>query len=280
MAASVPEQEMTMPLAYNIADGMPGETLGSPLVNDLTAVEVFSMIADATGGTFLFIPEVNYGGAIGEQFYESHIVNILNGMLTAGIVSVNPSSGPAGSTQSITITGSNTNFTDATALVFSGLDIPIIDKNVLSSTSIDATIQISNGATLGLRDLVAASPSETAVGVGVFRVNASTSNPTILSISPPSASQGTSLDVTIMGSNTNFTDVSSVFLGSGITITGVSAIDSERIVASIEIADDAVVGLSLLSVRFLLAHLLVIMVFKMAMRKVWIVVVTAPILAK
>jgi len=233
--------EESIPISYNEQN----EVLNAAsllAINDLTAIEAFSTIASETGGIFLFVPQVNDGTFIGEQFFENSVVNIINGTLTLAIIATQPPSGPAGGTLAVQIIGSNTNFDNTTTLAFGGSGVNILNTNVLSPTVIQAVINIDTGASLGLRDVSAITGVETATGLGVFQITNGSVLPTVIGVSPPSATQGTSIDLTIFGSNTNFTNVSEVFLGSGITVTAINAVDANTLIATIDISDDASVG--------------------------------------
>src|SRR5205814_2278953 len=133
--------------------------------------------------------------------------NVLNALLTGvpgggpTIASFTPTSGPAGTT--VTISG--TNFTGATAVSFNGTSAASFTVN--SATTIQATVPA--GATSG--PLRVTTPGGTGTSASNFTVSAS--GPTITSFAPTSGPVGA--NVTING--TDFTGVT------GVSFNGTSA---------------------------------------------------------
>jgi hypothetical protein len=131
-----------------------------------------------------------------------------NFTVTPAISSLNPTSGPVGT--SVTITG--TTFTGATAVSFNGTAAAF---TVVNSTSI--TTSVPAGATTG--NVTVTTPSGTSNGVA-FTVTVVTPTPTITSFTPGSGPVGTSVTIT----GTNFTGATSVaFNGTAAAFTVNSA---------------------------------------------------------
>ena len=151
------------------------------------------------------------------------------------ITSVSPDEGNHGETLDVTITG--TNFTGATAVSF-GSGITVNRFMVNSSSQITANIAISSSAMIGSSDVSVTSPGGTATKTGGFAVNQVSF--TITSVSPNLGNQGETLDVTITG--TNFTGVTAVSFGSGITVNSLAVNGSNRIAADIIISSSATPG--------------------------------------
>ena len=128
---------------------------------------------------------------------------------TAGSVANSPTlskldkaSGAAGSTMTITATG--TNFTSGSALVFSGAGITVSNQQLVSPTQITASLAIASTAAAGVR-IVTLSNANSSAGTEVtFTVTTgTTSAPTITGLSPAAGVLGTALVTTITG--TSFT---------------------------------------------------------------------------
>ncbi len=212
-----------------------------------SAIDAYSFIAQQTGGTFVFFPEVNSGNPADLERYKNLVFNLLVGTTSSAITLIEPFSGPAGSTLTLNLTGTNTNFNASSVVVFSGSGITVGTPNVISPTKIEVSITISSTVNLGLKDVavtttLAGGGIETANGVGLFAVTAATTAPTIVGITPTSGSTGQTLMVTVSGLNTNFTNSSVLNIGSGITVLSSTALSVGQLQAQIKIADDAVVG--------------------------------------
>ncbi len=150
------------------------------------------------------------------------------------ITSDSPNQGTQTQTEDVTISG--TYFTGATSVDF-GANITINSFTVDSATQITANITIGSGAVAGLRDLSVTTPGGTATLTNGFTV---LTMPAISSVNPIQSDQGTSLAVTITG--TNFLGVTAVGFGSGITVSGFSVDSDTQITASIAVSDSAAVG--------------------------------------
>ncbi len=151
------------------------------------------------------------------------------------IYEISPGEGHQSETLNVTITGNN--FTGATAVQF-GVGISVNSFNVLNSNQIDASITIIFNAAAGLRDVSVTTPGGSFTLSDGFTVKQAL--PVIASISPDSGNQGTTLNVTINGSN--FTGASNLQFGAGISVNSLSILSSNQIDANITIAADAAVG--------------------------------------
>jgi hypothetical protein len=151
------------------------------------------------------------------------------------LASISPSFAAQGATIDVIITG--TNLTGGIFLSF-GSGITINSYNSDDSTQITASISIDGAAETGPRDVwVMAEGGEKWLPDG-FTV---TSPPTVTSTSPTFAAQGaTAADVTITG--TDFTGVSDVSLGSGITVNSYNFDSDTQITANITVDGTAFPG--------------------------------------
>ena len=212
-----------------------------------SAVVEFSRMARETGGIFAYLPGVNSGFPSAAQRFENAVFNIVHGGITSSVGLVAPSTGPVGSTLTVTLAGVSTNFQSGNTTVgVEGDGITVTDVDVRSSVSLQATLNISPGASLGFRDVVATtnlgSGPEEARGDGAFEVISTPTTPTITGVAPPIGEVGQTLTVLVDGVNTHFDDTSVLDMGTGITVVSTAALSQHRLQATLEIADDAFIG--------------------------------------
>ncbi|WP_153799392.1 Calx-beta domain-containing protein [Foetidibacter luteolus] len=231
---------VTPPSAYT-----PG-TLAS-LPPNPTALQAFSFMAEETGGTFAYVPEVNSGFPDDRKKYENIAYNIIQGAIAPAITNVEPSKAPVGSTLALTITGSRTNFNTTTSLWFSNSGIVVTELDVLTLSKLQAIVTVADTVSLGFKDVLSYTDlgggmSDSASGRGLLQVVAKPFGPTILSISPSTGATGEKLTVQVTAINTHFNNTSVLNLGSGITILKTTAINSEQLEAEIQIDPAAIIG--------------------------------------
>jgi len=124
------------------------------------------------------------------------------------IVSVNPSSAFIGQTLDVTITGSNTQFTQSSTTAFayfSQSSSTVTYANFItwiSNSQIIANFSIPATTNPGYYSIGVTDPFETVLAANAF--NVVDSSPVISTINPNQGSPGQTLDVTITGSNTHF----------------------------------------------------------------------------
>ncbi len=229
------------------SDNKDGASKPNDTVPSVSAIDIYSFMAQQTGGDFVFFPEVNSGDPSDFERYSNLVLNILVGTVSSAVTLIEPYSGPAGSSLTLTITGRNTNFNDSSAISFSGEGITTGAPNVISATKMEVPVTIDSAAALGFRDITITSTldssvTETANGIGLFSVTDATGTPTIVGITPPSGTTGQTLTVTISGQNTTFTDSSVLNMEAGITVLSRTAINQAQLQAQIKIADDATPG--------------------------------------
>lgn len=210
--------------------------------DDFTAVNVFSTIADQTGGIFVYLPELKDNTTNGAELYGNLMFNVLYGAFLQSIALTQPFSGPAGGTLEIEITGINTNFENNSSITFSDTEISVLETKIISPESMTAIIKIGAESTLGLKDVTVNSGEEEANGRGLFEVKAAETLPIVLSVSPPTASRASSADIKIFGTNTKFSNSSEIYIGEGITVTNVQAESTDVLTANIQINEDAPLG--------------------------------------
>jgi hypothetical protein len=138
-------------------------------------------------------------------------------IVAPSLTSITPNSGVRGTTVPVTLTG--VDFTGATGLTGQGSNITVTGFTVVSDTSITANLVIAAGASTGIRAIAVVTPNGTTNTVG-FTVNAA-AVPTLTSINPTSGLRGTTVPVTLTGTNlTGATSVNVSGLGVTCSITG------------------------------------------------------------
>ncbi len=174
------------------------------------------------------------------------VATILGGFTVSGgspqISQVSPPTGTQGLTNyNVTLTGQFTNWVNGTSTATFGSGITVNSLTVSNSTSAVASISISNTATIGSRNVSVTTGGEVASITGGFSVLAGV--PALLSASPGTAQAGTSANVVITGTFTNFQQgFSTVSFGSGITVNLVTVSSATQLTANISVASNAAVG--------------------------------------
>jgi len=161
---------------------------------------------------------------------------------SAAITSVVPASGKQNTVGlSVTITGSGTHFTLATPSVSLGSGISTTQVQVLSDTSLTATVNIAPFAAVQSNTVFVTTGGEQASLANGFKVT--TGNPFVASVSPINAHQGDTLNVTVNGQYTNFVGaVTQADFGAGITVNSVTVNSTTNATVNISIQPDASIG--------------------------------------
>lgn len=172
---------------------------------------------------------------------------------TPSIVNITPNQGQRGQTLNLQITGSQTNFaqgSNITVTVFNAATaIRANSVAVLSGTNLIANITIPQNANYQLCDVAVSGINMPNVikRSGFSVVNASGKIPKIKSFTPETATEGQTLNLTISGDGTLFTQASQVQASfftqaSNITVNNVSVIDDTTIVSHITIGSNINTG--------------------------------------
>jgi hypothetical protein len=164
---------------------------------------------------------------------------------SASLSNVVPSSGAAGQSLDVEITGVGTHFTAASQVSFSGGGIQVTSVDALSGTRLRASLDISPSAATGNREVTVTTGAEVATGSGLFRVEA-----VPFTLTPDTGRQGEVLaQVTVVGGGIDFSGSTSASLGQGVSVGAVQVQAADRIVLTdVQIALDALVGLRDLTV--------------------------------
>jgi|GEM_PF-764540 len=153
------------------------------------------------------------------------------------LTSITPNSGVQGAAVNVTLTG--TGFVSPLT-VNSGSGISVSNVVVVSSTQATATFSIAANATTGGSNVSVGTSGGTSNSV-VFTVNGASNLPTLTSVSPSGGARGTSVNVTLTG--TNFTSASQVRLqGGGLTQTNIVVVSPTQITATYNISPSVALG--------------------------------------
>jgi uncharacterized protein (TIGR03437 family) len=152
------------------------------------------------------------------------------------LTSISPNSGLTGTTVPVTLTG--TNFVTGATVNVNDSGVSVSNVSVVSPTQITATFTIAAN-TNPMRIIVNVTTVSGTSGVANFTVNPST--PTLTSIAPNGGLAGTTVAVSLTG--TNFVAGATVNVGnSGVSVSDVSVVSPTRITATFAIAANAAVG--------------------------------------
>ncbi len=155
------------------------------------------------------------------------------------IISITPSSAWAGVALTVEIVVESDYVLGATSkLYFSGSGITV-NVVTINGKGITADIDITSEARGNLRDVIVVTGGEVAFGAQMFDVI----HPDIDKVSPGHGLRGSTLEVTILGIDTNFDDSSTVeFSGEGIYLNSTSIESPSTILVDITIDPDAPLG--------------------------------------
>lgn len=213
---------------------------------DEGAIEIFSRIALETGGSFVYMPEVNDGSDSNGTRYENSIFNSMIGTDEPAVIDIVPSVIPQGSTLDLVLTSATTNFNDSSMLNFSA-GITVNELEVVSATQIIANVTVPSSIAPNFYDVNVTtsmgSSTETAEGIGALLIVTPTGEPELLSVAPFTGINGTSVTVNLSGLATHFDETTTVDFGSGITVTDLTVHSPTLLTATIDITSEAQVGL-------------------------------------
>jgi len=166
-------------------------------------------------------------------------VEFQNGSGVGTLTSISPVSGPQGTVVPVTLTG--TNLTLASAVNVSGTGIAVSAVTAVNATTVTATFTIAPNATLSARNVTVTTPAGTSNAV-TFTVIAPPA-PTLTSLSPNFELRGTSVIVTLTG--TNFVNGASVVATPavpGFNISSVTFVNGTTITATFSSTTSTTIG--------------------------------------
>ncbi len=162
------------------------------------------------------------------------VVFTINAPPTPTLSGISPNQALQASSVNVTLTG--TNLTNAAA-INAGPGITVSNLAVVDSAHVTATFAIVAGAATGPQNVTITTPGGTSPAV-VFTINQS--GPTLAGIAPNTGAQGTSVNVTLNG--TNLTNSSAINAGPGITVSNLAVVDSAHVTATFAISANAATG--------------------------------------
>ena len=193
---------------------------GTPIVtpsaipqNNTTLKTLVSIPANAAPGQYALIVTTSNDGTL---ILSDAFTVTGTSTNTPKLTSVAPSSANRGQTLNVTITGANTSFMQGSNLTVSlfaaGSPVQANFAFANSNTSITANFTIPVTETLGLHDVYVTSTADGFLTLpSAFTVTESGSNiPQLVSVDPPYGHKGQTLDITITGVNTHFTQGSNI----------------------------------------------------------------------
>jgi len=163
------------------------------------------------------------------------------------ILGITPSNVPKPlSNYVLSVYGQNTHFSDASVIDF-GTGITGTVKTVHNDNFMEVYVNVTSNAQKGIHNVKVTTGDEVAKNtqVGIFWVvDGSSLPPGIMALAPQSGRQRNTLDVTITGSNTNFSSNSTVeFQNDGIEVLSQAVVSKTQITATIKIAPETTLGL-------------------------------------
>jgi hypothetical protein len=151
------------------------------------------------------------------------------------LASINPTTGARGTSVSVTLTGSG--LTGTSAVNVSGTGVTVSGIGVVSDTTVTATFTISATAALTSRNVTVVTPTGTSNAVA-FAVT----GPTLTSISPARGDRGTSVNVTLTGTNLTGATAVNAPGSPNITVTNFVAVSATSVTATLNIATATTLG--------------------------------------
>ena len=156
--------------------------------------------------TITISPAASVGARTVTLTTESESASLVNGFtVNAGvpaITAVSPSIGRQAETLNVSIAAQFTSFAQGTTTANFGAGIAVNSVSVASATSATVNITIDPAAATGSRTVTLTTGGQVASLVGGFTVQPGI--PAIVSVQPPSGSQGQALTVVMTGVFTNF----------------------------------------------------------------------------
>ena len=210
-------------------------TVTSVLVNSPTSATVNISVS----------PSASLGAHTVTATTLGEVATLSNGFtVTAGlptISTVSPTTGRQAETLSLGIVGQFTHFAAGSTTANLGAGVTVNSVSVIDATHATVNVTVAPGAAPGSRTVVLTTGAETAQQVGGFTVTPG--QPTLFSISPVSAIQGTNATVILNGAFTNFSPgLTTVSFGAGISVGTVTVNGPTLASVPISIAAGATVG--------------------------------------
>ena len=159
----------------------------------------------------------------------------------AAILSLNPATGGQGTSLTVAVTGSQTNFANGVTTASFGGGISVTGISVTDGLHATVNITIPNSTALGAYDVSLTTGGEVATILGGFTVTGGGAQLSV--VSPPTGTEGTTINVNLTGVFTSFVNGTSVAnFGSGIAVNSTMVSSATAAVANITISQTAAIG--------------------------------------
>jgi len=212
----------------NTAFGNYGLAAGSPAINYIPPTALVA---------YALAPSTDFFGAPRKMNNSPVDVGAVEfkGVIPAPtLTSIAPNTGLRGTTVPVTLTGAA--LTGATAVNTNAANITVSGVTVVNDTTVRANFAIAPTTVLGAKNVSVTTPGGISNPV-TFTVG----GPSLTSIAPNTGVRGTSVSVTLTG--TNLSDVSAVTVpGTGVTVSGVTVVSATSVTATFTIAGTATLG--------------------------------------
>ncbi len=160
--------------------------------------------------------------------------NVTFTVVAPTLASIAPTTGARGTSVNVTLTG--TGLTGASNVTVSGTGVTVSSVTAVNDTTVTATFTITLAAGLTSRNVAVVTPGGTTNAV-LFTITAA-ATPTLTSVSPNAGVRGTTVPVTLTG--TNLTGATAVTVSStGVTASGITVVNSTTVTANFAITTAA-----------------------------------------
>jgi hypothetical protein len=211
------------------------------VVNSVTAASTTSLQVNITVQPTTAVGFRNVSITTGtEVVASSTLFQVTTG--PAAILSLNPAQGGEGSTATVLVTGSQTNFAGGITTAAFGGGISVTGLSVVDALHANVSISIPNSTPVGNYNATLTTGGEVATILSGFSVT--TGNASIAKVNPPTGHQGdVNLNVALTGLFSNWINTTSVAnFGAGITVNTLTVSDATDAVAQITISPTAAIG--------------------------------------
>jgi len=266
VSSSITVYANTPSLTMSPANGLPGNTLSVTFNGQFTSFvggTTFPVIAGqgVTISNFTVISPVSATATVAispTAATTTRLVTLTTGgqivttyfnvtSTPVGLISISPYHAPQNTTLDVAMVGLNTHFTPNVTTVQLGPQFTVNSVTVTDSTHLSANITTNylyNGTSyaspIGWEQVYVNTGAE--MLIGGFSVDAPAS-PTLVSVIPSSAAQGSTENVTITGSLTNWVNgTTEAILGAGVTVANLTITSPTTATATISVSPTAPVG--------------------------------------
>ncbi len=222
--------------------GLCGVDTGEANKDSISAINTFSRIASETGGLFVTPFEVNDNSTTGKTYYQKVAVNLLKSSVSPTVTTVTPNAIPQGTTTDVVLNAANVAF-NADSEVSFGSDITVNAVEMVSPTKLKANISVASNASVKFYDVTVATTNgevtDSATGIGVVEVVASSTQPTILSVTPDSIMRGGNAEITVNMANTQLAAGTTLSFesGSGIVVKSIKINSVTSLTATLDVSN-------------------------------------------